>query len=77
MAGTSWRLEAACATRTDLDWFDVDCNLAACLEVCRTCTVSERCLDEARQIDATDGIWAGVWGYRLHQAKQGGTHGKG
>ena len=70
MAGTDWRSRAACATRPDLDWFDIDCNLEACIKVCRTCHVSVECLDEAIQIDAVDGVWSGVWGYRLVKAKR-------
>ena len=71
MTGTNWRNQAACATRPDLDWFDLDCNLEACLNVCKTCTVRTQCLDEAKKLETNDGIWGGVWGYRLVQAKRG------
>ena len=71
MAGTDWRLEAACARRPDLDWFDLDCNLEACLTVCRSCTVRRDCLAEAIRLDVPpDGVWGGVWGYGLVQAKR-------
>jgi ribonuclease I len=82
MTGTdrSWLNHGACTQRPDLDWFDIDCNLEACINVCRSCTVQTQCLDEAIRIDAIDGIWGGVWGYRLVQAKRGrrgGTHEQG
>ena len=71
MAGTDWHLAAACARRADLDWFDLDCNLEACLAVCRSCTVRDDCLDEAIRLDVpVDGVWGGLWGYGLHDAKR-------
>ena len=70
MTAGDWRHNAACATRQELDWFDIDCNLQACLNVCRQCGVTDQCLDEAIRLEADDGVWAGVWGYRLLKAKQ-------
>ena len=72
MAGTSWRERAACARRTDLDWFDLDCNLEACLNVCVTCPVADHCLDEAARIDAHDGIWGGLAGGSLRALRRKG-----
>jgi hypothetical protein len=78
MTGTNphvWLDRAACIQRPDLDWFDVDCNLEACLNVCRTCPVTTECLDEAIALETTDGVWGGYWGYRLVQAKRGRVRG--
>jgi hypothetical protein len=60
-----WMDDAACRHRPDLDWFDLDCYLEACLTVCVTCKVADRCLDYAVSIGAIDGLWGGEWGYRL------------
>jgi hypothetical protein len=57
--------DAACRQRPDLDWFDLDCNLEACLHVCLTCQVADDCLNYAIDIGAIDGLWGGEWGYRL------------
>jgi len=74
MTGTSrpWLDQAACTRRPDLDWFDLDCSLRACLDVCQTCTVRTQCLEYAVSIEAYDGIWGGLWGYRLIQAIRAG-----
>ncbi len=64
-AGDNWRDDAACATRPDLDWFDLDCYLQAALKVCTTCPVAEECLDYAIRHNCYDGLWGGEWGYRL------------
>jgi hypothetical protein len=73
MTGTDrdWMEQAACLTRTDLDWFDVDCYLQACLEVCVTCPVADDCLAYARRNDITDGVWGGEWGNRLTNRGRG------
>ena len=65
MTGTEWMADAACQHRPDLDWFDIDCNLAACLQVCATCPVGDECLDYAVKHEIRDGLWGGEWGYRL------------
>ena len=67
MATTSpaWMDRAACTSRPDLDWFDLDCNLQPCLEVCITCPVADDCLDYAIAHQAEHGMWGGEWGYRL------------
>ena len=75
-SGNDWRDNAACATRPDLDWFDLDCNLQACLTVCASCPVRDDCLDEAIRLDVpVDGVWGGLWGYGLHEAKKRSTNG--
>ncbi len=58
--------QASCRHRPDLDWFDLDCNLEACINVCATCPVGDRCLDYAIEHDCREGIWSGEWGYRLN-----------
>lgn len=65
MNGEDWRKHAACTTRTDLDWFDLDCYLQACLEICSTCPVANECLEYAIRHDIREGLWGGEWGYRL------------
>jgi hypothetical protein len=71
MAGTDWRSRAACARRPDLNWFDIDCCLEACLTVCSSCSVRDDCLDEAIRLDVpVEGVWGGLWGYGLHDAKR-------
>ena len=79
MAGNrDWMDDAACRHRPDLDWFDLDCNLEACLHVCLTCPVGDECLDYAVRNNLTEGVWGGEWGYRLQgYIDQGGTHGAG
>ena len=73
MAGTDWMRDAACQHRPDLDWFDLDCNLAACLAVCADCPVGDDCLDYAIEHELRDGLWGGEWGYRLeHYVERGG-----
>jgi WhiB family transcriptional regulator, redox-sensing transcriptional regulator len=67
----AWLDHAACLDRPDLDWFDLGCTLQELVTVCATCPVQTQCLDYAISIDATDGVWAGQWGYRLNQ---GGPH---
>jgi WhiB family transcriptional regulator, redox-sensing transcriptional regulator len=64
--------QAACRQRTDLDWFDLDCNLEECLKVCMTCQVADDCLMYAIETDAREGIWGGEWGYRLARYLDGG-----
>ena len=75
MAGTDWRLRAACARRPDLDWFDLDCYLQAALEVCMTCPVADECLDYAITHHCVDGLWGGEWGYGLVQHVRAGRRG--
>ena len=66
MTGTnSWMAEAACQGRTDLDWFDVDCNLQACLTICMTCPVADECYQYALELEVDEGIWGGAWGVHL------------
>ena len=60
-----WIDYAACRERPDLDWFDLDCNLMPCLEVCATCRVADECLAYAIRHRMRDGLWGGEWGYRL------------
>ena len=72
MAGSrDWMDQAACRQRPDLDWFDLDCNLKSCLEICMTCRVADDCLDYAIQHTITEGLWGGEWGYRLMQYVRG------
>jgi hypothetical protein len=67
--------DAACAQRTDLDWFDYDCNLQECLRICSRCTVQDDCLEYATTHELHDGIWGGLWGYRLlNQVGAGRAH---
>ena len=73
----AWMAEAACIGRTDLDWFDLDCNLKACLEICMTCQVADECLDYAIENTITDGLWGGEWGYRLLRYVRGGSRRRG
>ena len=72
MATGRWQDQAACATRPDLDWFDLDCNLQACLEICSTCPVADWCLEYAIKHDCYEGLWGGEWGYRLGVLVRGG-----
>jgi hypothetical protein len=72
VATGDWRDYAACADRPDLDWFDIDCNLQACLQVCSTCPVADPCLAYAVKHQLTDGLWGGEWGYRLLQYVKAG-----
>jgi hypothetical protein len=68
-----WIQEAACRLRPDLDWFDLDCNLEACLTVCVTCKVADECLDYAVRHNCREGLWGGEWGYRLSKyIREGG-----
>ena len=60
-----WMDQAACRQRPDLDWFDLDCYLMPCLEVCANCPVADECLDYAIKNEAHEGLWGGEWGYRL------------
>jgi WhiB family redox-sensing transcriptional regulator len=74
MAGTNWMKQAACLNRDDLDWFDLDCTLQACLAVCATCPVADDCLDYAVRHECGEGVWGGEWGYRLGVLiRQGGA----
>jgi hypothetical protein len=79
-SGNDWRDNAACATRPDLDWFDLDCYLQAAIEVCMTCPVADDCLDYAIRHHCYDGLWGGEWGYRLHDliryGRRGGRRGQ-
>jgi hypothetical protein len=72
MAGTDWRSRAACARRPDLNWFDIDCCLEACLDVCRSCPETDTCIAEAITVDADEGVWGGLWGYGLRVAVRAG-----
>ena len=58
-------VDAACQHRPDLDWFDIDCGLDAAIAVCHTCPVITDCLNYAIDLKLTDGVWGGLWGYRL------------
>ena len=79
MAGTNrdWMDHAACRHRSDLDWFDLDCYLEACLNVCVTCPVADDCLNYALNNGLHDGVWGGEWGYRLKEAAKELEHGEG
>jgi WhiB family redox-sensing transcriptional regulator len=59
--------DAACQDRPDLDWFDLDCGLNEAIAVCHTCPVMTDCLNYAIEENLTDGVWGGLWGYRLGQ----------
>jgi hypothetical protein len=76
-----WMNRASCLNHPDLDWFDLDCYLYACLEVCATCPVADECLDYAVRHDIREGLWGGEWGYRLADQVTGrgrrGRHGAG
>jgi len=67
---------AACRHRPDLDWFDLDCNLEACLNVCVTCPVADECLDYAIRHSCYEGLWGGEWGYRLRDLIRQGRRGR-
>lgn len=67
----SWRDEAACRGRNDIDWFPVmdrpggqgaawRDNLARAREVCSSCSVTAECMAEAATDPLTGGIWAGT-----------------
>lgn len=65
----SWYDQAACAGRTDIDWFpefrgdrsgEWRSNLARAREVCDACPVSAECITAARLDPNTAGIWAGT-----------------
>jgi len=60
-----WMDQASCRERPDLDWFDLDCYLMPCLEVCAICPVADDCLNYAIEAEAREGLWGGEWGYRL------------
>jgi WhiB family redox-sensing transcriptional regulator len=75
--GERWRDRAACASRPDVDWFDVDCYLNAALTICSTCPVADECLDYAIRHDCYDGLWGGEWGYRLQQLIRAGRADRG
>jgi hypothetical protein len=64
--------DAACKDRQDLDWFDLECSLMACLSVCAECPVGDACLEYAIRNEITEGLWGGEWGYRLKQHTQPG-----
>jgi len=74
-----WMDDAACRQRPDLDWFDLDCYLEACITVCLDCQVADDCLNYAIDIQAIDGLWGGEWGYRLlkYTRPGGGQRGRG
>jgi hypothetical protein len=76
---TDWYERAACRQRLDLDWFDLDCDLQSCVEVCVTCQAADDCLNYAITNDLREGVWGGEWGYRLGwYIDQGrGTHDQG
>jgi hypothetical protein len=61
-------LDAACADRPDLDWFNLDCGLIECIKICRTCTVQNDCLNWAAFNNLTEGVWGGKWGQDLVDA---------
>ena len=69
MAGTDWMSRAACSGRDDLDWFDLDCGLKEALAVCHACPVMTDCLNYAIKHDLDDGVWGGVYGYRLRKMR--------
>lgn len=66
-----WMARAACRERPDLDWFDLDCYLHACLAICAICPVAAECLEYAIKHEMRDGLWGGEWGYRLDKARRG------
>ena len=66
----SWRDEAACVGRSDLEWFPsatgpggvtaaYRANLAACRAVCASCAVRAECLTSA-VANQEAGIWGGL-----------------
>ena len=58
----SWREAAACAERTDVDFFADPSDLlatSAAKTVCDSCWVAEECLTWAIETNQTDGIWGG------------------
>lgn len=67
----SWREEAACKGRDDIDWFPTQDrpggtttswreNLRRAREVCASCDVRSDCLADALAHWGTGGIWAGT-----------------
>jgi ribonuclease I len=78
MAGTDWMKHAACKDHTEIDFFDLDCNLQACLTLCAECPVGDHCLQYAIDNECYEGVWGGEWGYRLAvsvRRGRGGRHG--
>ena len=67
MAGTDWYKQAACLDHDHLDWFDVDCNLQQCLQICYSCDVKTQCLNLAVRHRLYEGVWGGLYGQRLAQ----------
>jgi WhiB family redox-sensing transcriptional regulator len=57
----SWKADAACRERTDLDWLS-DTPSAECEALCAVCPVASPCLGEAleRDRDWDPGIWGGT-----------------
>jgi WhiB family redox-sensing transcriptional regulator len=60
---------AACSGRDDIDWFDIDCGLSEAVRICHSCPVMTDCLNYAIRNDLEDGVWGGLWGYRLKQMR--------
>lgn len=67
----TWRDEAACADRVDIDWFPImdrpggttstwRANVIAAKEVCQSCPVQSQCLAVALEDPLTAGIWGGT-----------------
>ena len=57
----SWKADAACADRLDLDWL-ADTPSAECEALCAVCPVASQCLAEAlaRNADCDPGVWGGT-----------------
>ena len=77
MAGTDWIHDAACAGRTDLDWFELECGLEETLKICAICSVGDRCLEYAIDHGIVEGVWGGAWGDELMGIVRRGRRGRG
>lgn len=76
----SWHERAACAGRTDLDWFPervargiVPATLAA---ICASCPVRDKCLDDALEESIQFGIRAGLSARQRRAIRQQRAGGK-
>ena len=54
-----WQLEAACLD-TDPELFFTPELIPKAKEICKTCPVSNLCLQYAYEIEATDGVFGGL-----------------
>lgn len=70
-----WMDSAACrADGVDPEgWFPTTSDLSesrAAIKICRTCPVQAECLQYAKRIHPTAGIWAGISADRIHHLRK-------